>query len=83
LLVQALAGATRAGEGAEPFEEGLELYDRREGWDFRWLWGCSEDITLLELARAAAALGRDEAARRLIARACDVGCTEALDERNR
>jgi hypothetical protein len=80
LLVQALAGATQAGEGPEPFEEALQLFERREGWNFQWFYGCSEDITLMALARAARTLGRDEDARYLLERARALGCTEAFDE---
>jgi tetratricopeptide (TPR) repeat protein len=80
LLVQALAGATQAGEGPEPFEEALRLFERREGWNFQWFYGCSEDMTLMALARAARSLGQDEDARCLLERARALGCTEALDE---
>jgi serine/threonine protein kinase/tetratricopeptide (TPR) repeat protein len=79
-FVRALAGATQAGEGPGPFEEALPLFERREAWNFQWIWGCSDDITLLELARAARTLGRDEDAHRLFERACAFGCTEVLDE---
>jgi tetratricopeptide (TPR) repeat protein len=79
-LVQALAGATQAGEGPGPFEEALTLFERREGWNFQWIWGCSDDITLLELARAARTLGRHDDTHRLLERARAFGCTEPLDE---
>jgi len=58
LLVQALAGLSRAGEGAEHFEEAMRLLDGRQGFDFSYLWICSDEETLSELSRAAAALGR-------------------------
>jgi serine/threonine protein kinase/tetratricopeptide (TPR) repeat protein len=80
LIVQALAGAGRAGEGPEPFEEALRFFERRASWDFGWVWGCSDDVTLLELARAARTLGKTEEARHLLERAREAGCTEALDE---
>jgi serine/threonine-protein kinase len=79
-LVQALAGLAQTGEGDEPFEEALHLFERREGFDFRWVWFCTDDISLLELARAARALGRRDQARNLLAQALDAGSTEALTE---
>ncbi len=80
LLVQALSGLSRAGEGSRPFEQALQLFEGREGFDFCWLWVCSDDVTLLELSRAAAAVGRVEEARSLLARARETGSTEALKE---
>jgi hypothetical protein len=79
LIVQALAGATEAGEGPAPFEEALRLYEQREGWNFQWFYGCSEDMALMALARSARTLGRDDEAHRLLERARAFGCTEALD----
>ncbi len=58
LLVQALAGLSRAREGAEHFEEAMRLFDGRQGFDLSYLWVCSDEVTLFELSRAAAALGR-------------------------
>jgi tetratricopeptide (TPR) repeat protein len=80
LLVQALAGLSRAGEGPAPFQQALTLFERREGFDFGWLWGCADDVTLLELARAARALGRVEEPPTLLERARQAGSTEALAE---
>ncbi len=60
LLVQALAGLSRAGEGAEHFEEAMRLFDGRQGFDYSYLWICSDEETLSELSRAATALGRPE-----------------------
>jgi tetratricopeptide (TPR) repeat protein len=81
VLVQALAGLARAGEGAEPFEEALRVFEQREGYDFSWLWQCTDDVSLLELARAARALGRMGQARDLLELARDAGSVEALDEK--
>ena len=79
LLVQALAGLSRAGEGVEPFEQALRLFERRDGMNFSYLWGCADDWSLLELSRAAAQLGRGEEARSLLERAREAGSTEAKE----
>ncbi|NLN10505.1 MAG: protein kinase [Acidobacteria bacterium] len=78
LLVQALAGLARAGDGEEPYEAARSLFDSRHGHDFSLMWTCTEDATLLDLARAAAALGRREEAAALFARARAAGSGEAL-----
>ena len=78
LLVQALAGLARAGAGAEPYQEALELYRSRRGHDFSFLWLCSDDVTLLELAKAASALGAKGEAEDLFAQARAAGSQEAL-----
>ena len=80
LLVQALAGSTRTGDGPAPFDEAMGIFARRGGWNFRWMVLCSDDVALLELARAARALGRTDQARELRERAIDCGATEALGE---
>ena len=77
LLVQALAGLARAGGGSGPFEEGLALWGARTGHDFSFMWICTEDVTLLELARAAAAIGKASEAAGLFERACAAGSREA------
>ena len=79
LLVQALAGLARAGEGPEPLEEALDLFERRAGGRFDWGVLAGDDVTLFELARAASSLGREEQARDLMSRAIDAGSTEAKD----
>ena len=58
LLVQALAGLARAGEGSGPYEEAVRLYRERPSHDFSFMWVGTDDATLLELSRAAAAVGR-------------------------
>ena len=80
VLVQALAGLTRCGEGPQPFEEAMHLFEQREGFDFGQLWYCDEDVGLLELSRAASTLDRIQLARELLERACDLGSAEALIE---
>ncbi len=78
LLVQALAGLSRAGEGAGPFEEALALWRARTGHDFSFMWVCTGDVTLLELARSAAALGRAADAEEFLGKARAAGSQEAL-----
>jgi tetratricopeptide (TPR) repeat protein len=77
LLVQALAGLARAGEGAARLDEAEALFAGRRGHDFSALWTCTGDVSLLELARAAAAVGREERAREWLARAKEAGSGEA------
>jgi tetratricopeptide (TPR) repeat protein len=80
-MVQALTGQTRAGSGAEPFEEALALFEHRGELDFSWTVTGSSDISLLELARAATTLGRDSEAGRLLERARRIGLTPVFEER--
>lgn len=77
LLVQALAGLARSGAGAAPFEEAIALYRSRRGHDFSVMWACSDDVTLLDLARAAAALGRGQESGELFSAARRAGSREA------
>jgi TolB-like protein len=77
LLAQALAGQTRAGEGPAPLEEALRLLENRRGFDFSYLWCCSDDITLFELSRAARAAGRVAEADVLLEKAIAAGSSEA------
>ena len=78
LLVQALAGLARAGEGAKPFEEALGLFRTRAGHDFSFMWTCMDGGTLLELSRAAAALGKVAEAADFLEKAREAGSGEAL-----
>jgi tetratricopeptide (TPR) repeat protein len=80
LLVQALAGQTQAGEGPGPVEEALRLFEQRGAGDFHFLWGCTDDVTLLELARGARTLGRTQQACILLEQALDAGSAEAIHE---
>jgi serine/threonine protein kinase/Tfp pilus assembly protein PilF len=59
LLVQALAGLSRAGEPGEHLNEALRLFDTQRGFDFSYLWLCSDDVTTAELKRAREAVGRE------------------------
>ena len=78
-MVQALAGQTRAGGGAAPLDEALSLYERRD-LDFSWLLSSSDEVTLSDLARAAASLGRVDQESELRQRARRAGLTPALEE---
>jgi hypothetical protein len=78
LLVQALAGLSRAGGGAAAFTEALSLFEGRGGFSFDMMWCCDDGTTLLELSRAAASAGRDAEAAELRARASAAGSREAL-----
>jgi len=77
LLVQALAGLSRAGEGPAPFDEAISLFEARHTYSFHWVWCCSEDVSLIELARAARAIGRLDESRDLFRRARAAGSAEA------
>jgi tetratricopeptide (TPR) repeat protein len=61
LITQALAGPAASGEGRASYEEAARLFERRDQFDFSWLWFCTADTTVLDLAGAARALGLDEA----------------------
>ena len=78
VLVHALAGLARSRNDAAAFQEGLQIFDTREGYSFKYFFGCSEGFTLLELSRTAHALGRDELAGSLLSRARRAGCREAF-----
>jgi len=80
IMVQTLAGQTRAGAGPAPFDEALELFERREGFNFSWGLTSSKEVSLSELALAAATLGRDRLAQELLARARRAGLTGLLEE---
>jgi tetratricopeptide (TPR) repeat protein len=78
LIVQALAGLGRAGDAAA-FDEGLQLFEAKQGWNFEPFYGCTPDLGLLELARAAKALERQEQAQELLGRAREAGSLEAFE----
>ena len=73
LLVQALAGLSRAGEGPGPYEEAARLFGNRRSFDFSYLWCCSDDVTLSELSLAARAIGRTKEAESLLDRSLAAG----------
>jgi len=79
VMVQSLAGQTRAGAGPAPFEEALELFEKREGFNFSWALIGSNEISLNELALAATALGRDRLASELLERARQAGLSGLLE----
>jgi hypothetical protein len=75
--VQALAGLARVGEDRASYAEALVLYQRRHRLDFSPYWLCYDDAMLLDLARAATALGLTEEARVLRQSAAEKGSIEA------
>lgn len=77
LLVQALSGLTRCGEGSEPYEEAVTLFEARQDYEFGWLWWGWDEITLLQLSLAAEALGRTEEASQFLDAAIKYGSIEA------
>ena len=82
LVVQAMAGLARAGEGAAWLDDALQLFEKRDRYNFSLMWGADDGTTLYELGRAAAALNRPEA-EGLLRRACAAGSPDArrlLDE---
>jgi tetratricopeptide (TPR) repeat protein len=79
LFVQALAGLTRSGGGSGPYEEAQRLFAERNRFDFHYFYGCSDDISLLELARAARALGSMSEARAWLERARAAGSREPFE----
>ena len=85
LVVQALAGLARAGDGIERFNEAESLFASRNRLNFALMSGCDDATTLVALARAAIALelpaGID-----LLIKARDAGAYEArrlLESRDR
>jgi serine/threonine-protein kinase len=79
LVVQALAGLARSGEGDAPFSEALRVFETRDGFNFQYFHGCCDDVTLLELARGADVVGRREEADALLRRAREAGSLEPFD----
>jgi TolB-like protein/Tfp pilus assembly protein PilF/predicted Ser/Thr protein kinase len=77
LLVQALAGLAQATADAGSYDKARALFERRAGHDFSWLWGATDDVSLLELARAAKALAKPREAIDLLRLADAAGATQA------
>ena len=75
LVVQALAGLARAGDGGESFAQASRLFETRDRYNFSVLQTCDESTTLVELARAAQAFGLPADA--MLVRARDAGSYEA------
>jgi len=80
LVVQALAGLAQSGSGAALLDEAVNLERSQAGFNFMWLWCCQPEISHLELARAANAVGRKDLAHEYLQRARDAGLREALQE---
>jgi adenylate cyclase len=78
LVVQALAGLARSTDDRRLFDEAQELFRTRRIHDFSFLWTCTDAVSLLELARTAAAFGRPDALE-LVERARASGSSEARD----
>jgi hypothetical protein len=76
LVVQAMAGLARAGEGREWLIKARRLYEERTRLNFSDLWTCADETTLVELGRAALATG-DADGVQLLVRARDAGSYEA------
>jgi len=83
LLVQALAGLARADADPGRLDEALALFEDRPTHSFDWLWTCTDDVSLLELSRAARACGRSEAADALLERARAFAGEEATGSETR
>jgi hypothetical protein len=77
LLTQALAGLAASGEGRSSYDEAAGLYERRDRFDFSWLWFCTVDTTLRDLTGAAMALGLEGEARRLHESSGSIGSLNA------
>ena len=83
LLVQALAGLARADAAPAHLDEALALFETRQTHNFDWLWLCTDDVSLLELSRAARACGRENQARELLDRARAFAGEEAVGSETR
>jgi eukaryotic-like serine/threonine-protein kinase len=77
LMVQALAGLTQTTHDAAHYDNARALFEKRSGHDFSWLWGATDDLSLLEMARAARTLARPAEAMELLRRADAAGATQA------
>jgi TolB-like protein/Tfp pilus assembly protein PilF len=77
LVTQALAGLAAANQEPSKLDEATRLYEHRDKFDFSWLWFCTDDVTLMDLARAAGTLGKVDQARRLLQQAASKGALEA------
>ena len=52
LMVQALAGLARAGDGSAPLAEARRLYEQRDRFNFSILWTCDDATTQRDLKAA-------------------------------
>jgi serine/threonine protein kinase/tetratricopeptide (TPR) repeat protein len=80
LVVQALAGLARSGDGEKALDEAISFHASRQGFDFSWTWSLHEDLTHFELALAARALGRMDVAREQLRAAREAGSIAAKKE---
>jgi len=76
LVVQALAGLARAGDGPATYEEATRLWETRRGFDFSLGFACDDATTITALAHAAIALGL-QVGPALLEQACAAGSPEA------
>jgi len=58
LLVQALAGLARMGEGQSHAAEARSLFEKRTGFDYSDFWLCNDEFTRKELASTAPEVAR-------------------------
>lgn len=77
LLVQLFAGLAQSGEGVEYYSLAVETYGDRSELDWSWLWVCTDDVSALELARAACAVGQRIDTAGWLERARQLGSMEA------
>ena len=77
---QALAGLTRATGEAAPLDAAVDLERSEAGFDFSFAgWTAPRFIVLMQMAQAAAAVGRDAQARELLHGARTAGLPPALE----
>jgi len=63
LVVRALAGLSRVTRDAATYDDASRRFERRNELNFSWIWMGDDWITCLDLATAAAEVGRDHEAR--------------------
>ena len=76
-FVQALCGLVMVGGGQEVFLEAVTEFRKRENFNFDLFWFCSEDKTLLSLARAAMSIDNGKLATEFKSEAVSFGSVEA------
>ena len=79
-VVQALAGHARATGNADSLEEAAHLLQSRSRFDYSWGGGATIAEALVELALAAAALGRPAQAREWLEEARSAGGSGRINE---
>ena len=77
LMVQALAGLARADGDPGAYAEALRFDQHREKFDFGIYWLCEHYSSLIDLSRAASALGLVDESRTLRDQAAAAGSVEA------